>query len=426
MVSLARHIRNDRIGLPTWKDALSRARSAVPISGEPYELPSPLGLVAGLAAVGAAGADPLADPPAAADASRSRPSASSARPSSSGGRRYRLRDLLILLLRAAAVCLLGVGVRPAAGRGQAARRRRAGRRGPRRHPRPQPEHGGASDGVQAFERAGRPRRSTSPTRPGCSGEPDPRRRQPAAVFAGAVDQLRRHAGGAGRRQAARRGAEPQGGDRAAGEMLAARAAGGAQGAGHRQRLPAVQLGGRRLLAAAEGHADPARVGRAEGDAGRTWRSCASRRRAGSSRAARRGSRSTSATTPPTPRDVQVDVTVGGGVASARRPLPAGRKTTLAGDCVLPRAGWQGGEAKLAGGEDALAADDARPFVLDVRPAPTFALVTREPAKPAADVEPLPGAGAGPDPPARRAGRARAGRPARPGRARPRRRRRPPT
>jgi hypothetical protein len=48
----------------------------------------------------------------------------------------------------------------------------------------------------------------------------------------------------------------------------------------------------------------------------------------------------------------------------------------------PRAtGWITGEARLIGVHDALALDDRRPFVLDVRPAPTYALITRDSAKP---------------------------------------------
>lgn len=83
----------------------------------------------------------------------------------------------------------------------------------------------------------------------------------------------------------------------------------------------------------------------------------------------------------TPRDVQVDVTVGGTSLRLAGHCPPGVRTTLAGDYLPPHAGWQGGEARLVGAQDALAADDVRPFVIEVRPTPAFALVTREPAKP---------------------------------------------
>src|SRR5205814_1971822 len=55
------------------------------------------------------------------------------------------------------------------------------------------------------------------------------------------------------------------------------------------------------------------------------------------------------------------------------------KTTLAAEVALRGTGWQTGEARLVGVQDALAADDVRPFTLEVRPAPTFALLTRQPA-----------------------------------------------
>jgi len=62
---------------------------------------------------------------------------------------------------------------------------------------------------------------------------------------------------------------------------------------------------------------------------------------------------------------------------------AGRKTTLSTE-IVPRAdGWQTGRARLVEMSDALAEDDARSFVLNVRTPPFFALITRE----AADARP---------------------------------------
>jgi hypothetical protein len=58
----------------------------------------------------------------------------------------------------------------------------------------------------------------------------------------------------------------------------------------------------------------------------------------------------------------------------------GVRTTLAVDVPPRGTGWQVGLAKIVGGGDALPADDSRPFVLDVRPLPTFALVTRQRAE----------------------------------------------
>src|SRR5688572_3290947 len=49
----------------------------------------------------------------------------------------------------------------------------------------------------------------------------------------------------------------------------------------------------------------------------------------------------------TPRDVQVEVNVGGATARVGGHCPAGGRSTLSGTVVLPSAGWQGGEAKCA-------------------------------------------------------------------------------
>ena len=40
-------------------------------------------------------------------------------------------------------------------------------------------------------------------------------------------------------------------------------------------------------------------------------------------------------------------------------------------------GWQAGEARLVGVDDALAADNVCPFVLHVRPPPNYVLLTRQ-------------------------------------------------
>ena len=58
--------------------------------------------------------------------------------------------------------------------------------------------------------------------------------------------------------------------------------------------------------------------------------------------------------------------------------PPGRPTTLTEEIGPRRPGWQSGEARLVGIDDALAADNVRPFVLRVRPRPTYILMTRQP------------------------------------------------
>lgn len=83
------------------------------------------------------------------------------------------------------------------------------------------------------------------------------------------------------------------------------------------------------------------------------------------------------------RTVRVELTIGGASYQLSGLCPPGAKTTLVAAVVPKDAGWQTGAARVLGGEDALPADDVRPFVLDVRPTPTYAMVTRESAKPRA-------------------------------------------
>jgi hypothetical protein len=84
---------------------------------------------------------------------------------------------------------------------------------------------------------------------------------------------------------------------------------------------------------------------------------------------------------PAPREVTVEVALGQTTQRLSGVCPPGVVTTLSSPIVLRDAGWLVGEAKLAGGDDALKADDTRPVVLHVRPTPTFALITREPPAP---------------------------------------------
>ena len=57
--------------------------------------------------------------------------------------------------------------------------------------------------------------------------------------------------------------------------------------------------------------------------------------------------------------------------------PPGRSTTLTEELGGGRPGWLAGEARLVGVDDALAADNVYPFVLCVRPQPTYVLLTRQ-------------------------------------------------
>jgi hypothetical protein len=83
----------------------------------------------------------------------------------------------------------------------------------------------------------------------------------------------------------------------------------------------------------------------------------------------------------TPREVQVELLIGEQSHRLSGLLPPGVATTLSGEVTLRQRGWQAGQARLLGISDALSEDNVRPFVLDVRPAPTYALVTRQSAQP---------------------------------------------
>jgi hypothetical protein len=81
---------------------------------------------------------------------------------------------------------------------------------------------------------------------------------------------------------------------------------------------------------------------------------------------------------PTARKVSVDVTLGDSTCRLTGTCPAGRRTTLSEEIGSRRPGWLSGEARLVGIDDALAADNVYPFVLQVRRQPTYALITRQP------------------------------------------------
>jgi hypothetical protein len=78
---------------------------------------------------------------------------------------------------------------------------------------------------------------------------------------------------------------------------------------------------------------------------------------------------------PTPRRATVEVAIGQSTWRLEAVCPAGRITTLSDDIELRRVGWQSGEARLVGVDDALAADNVYPFVVRVKTKPVYALVT---------------------------------------------------
>lgn len=81
----------------------------------------------------------------------------------------------------------------------------------------------------------------------------------------------------------------------------------------------------------------------------------------------------------TPRQVGIELTIEDSTYRVDRLCPPGGRTTLKIDISPSHAGWQSGTVRLTGVEDALPADDTRPFVLEVRPVARYALITREPA-----------------------------------------------
>jgi hypothetical protein len=79
------------------------------------------------------------------------------------------------------------------------------------------------------------------------------------------------------------------------------------------------------------------------------------------------------------RPVELELTIESATYHLTGLCSAGGKTSLSTEIVPRAAGWQAGRAKLVGTSDALVEDDSRPFVLDVRQPPVFALITRESA-----------------------------------------------
>lgn len=79
----------------------------------------------------------------------------------------------------------------------------------------------------------------------------------------------------------------------------------------------------------------------------------------------------------TPRDVQVEVTLGKASYRLRGHCSPRGRTTLSEQIVPREVGWLVGEAKLVGIEDALATDNSRPCVLSVGKPPVYLLITRQ-------------------------------------------------
>ncbi len=81
---------------------------------------------------------------------------------------------------------------------------------------------------------------------------------------------------------------------------------------------------------------------------------------------------------PAVHPVDVEVTLGPAVYRLSGSCGPWEQTTLTQPLTLANAGWLAGEARLVDVHDALAADNVRPFVVHVRPSPVYALLSRQP------------------------------------------------
>jgi len=80
------------------------------------------------------------------------------------------------------------------------------------------------------------------------------------------------------------------------------------------------------------------------------------------------------------RKIEVDVVLGETTRRLSGACAAGRRITLSEEVECGGRGWLWGEARLCGVDDALAADNVRPIVVEVRPRPQYLLLTREAAQ----------------------------------------------
>jgi hypothetical protein len=83
---------------------------------------------------------------------------------------------------------------------------------------------------------------------------------------------------------------------------------------------------------------------------------------------------------PSPRPVTVEVVLGESLFRASGQCSAGGRSILVTEATLPSEGWHVGEARFAGVEDGLSSDNSRPVVLQVHPQPNYMLLTRQSAQ----------------------------------------------
>ncbi|MBK8270169.1 MAG: BatA and WFA domain-containing protein [Planctomycetes bacterium] len=80
---------------------------------------------------------------------------------------------------------------------------------------------------------------------------------------------------------------------------------------------------------------------------------------------------------PIPRDLDVQIALGDNVQRIRALCGPDSRITVSTSLAPTSDGWQRGEARLLNAEDALPADDSRPFAVQVQRAPVYGMVTRE-------------------------------------------------
>lgn len=80
---------------------------------------------------------------------------------------------------------------------------------------------------------------------------------------------------------------------------------------------------------------------------------------------------------PAARRVTVEANLGKKVCRLEGSCPAGGRVTLTELLDAPEEGWLTGQVRLLGVEDSLPADDVRPLVARIRPTPVYALITRQ-------------------------------------------------
>lgn len=79
-----------------------------------------------------------------------------------------------------------------------------------------------------------------------------------------------------------------------------------------------------------------------------------------------------------PRSVNVEVSLGPSVYRLNGECATWNETTLRQTITIGADGWLSGEARLTDPHDALSSDNVRPFVVHVREAPVYALISRQP------------------------------------------------